>query len=123
MSVSGITGVNDDIGGRVARTVELLQRFDLAAWLGAANEHLVPAMDSGIAYLIATQSIIATMVFWVFIACASRQETIEQKRYLNAAMLYLSLTMLVSYSMLTIKTAAILWFVHGSLQQPQTKSA
>jgi hypothetical protein len=33
------------------------------------------------------------------------------------AALYLSFSMLVSYSFLSIKTAAILWFITGALQR------
>ena len=64
-----------------------------------------------------TQSIVITAIIWLFISCVSNQTTEEQVRFTHAVLLYLALTMIVSYSMLTIKTAALAWFAQGVFQR------
>ena len=116
VAVTGAQSGADDALGRIAHTVELLRQYELADWLGASDDYLREAMDSGIAYAIATQSIVGVVLLWTFLALFSSEDTLEQIRFKHAALLYVSLTMLVSYSLFTIKTAAVLWFIHGALQ-------
>lgn len=109
---------SDDFPGRIAHTVELLKRFGVPEFFGISNdpELLSQAVDSGVAYLIMTQSILAFAILWMFIVFGSAERTREQIRFTHAAGIYLSLTMMVSFAFLTIKTAAILWFIYGALQ-------
>jgi len=106
----------DNFPGRVAYGVELLARYDIAEWFGNSDRLLAPAVDSGLAYTIATQSIIGLVAFWLFLVLNAEERTPVQVKYLHALCIYLALSMLVSYSMFSIKTAALLWFIHGSLQ-------
>lgn len=107
----------DDFSGRVAFSLDLLSQFTLPDLLGYSDKFLEKAVDSGIAYLILTQSLIGTVLIWFFIACLSTQKNEEQVRYTLSLLLYMALAMMVSYSTLTIKTASIAWFIHGVLQQ------
>lgn len=106
---------SDDFFGRVAHTITLLQNFDAASWLGVSNEHVVSAMDSGIAYLVTTQSIMGVTLIWIAVTAFLSSTTSTQRRFTYAFAIYVSLSLLVSYSLLTIKTAALLWFIHGAL--------
>ena len=108
--------IDDNFPGRVAYGVDLLSRFDVLDWFGNSNRLLDQAVDSGIAYAITTQSVIGVAAFWAFLVLNAKEQTIPQVKYLHAICLYLSLSMLVSYSFFSIKTAAILWFIHGSFQ-------
>lgn len=108
----------DDFAGRVAHTIVLLQKYDLQDLLGISTFHLVAAMDSGLAYLITTQSLFLTVVLWLFIALALNEETRHAAIFKVATALYLSLSMLISFSFLSIKTAALLWFILGAMQTP-----
>lgn len=114
----GLTDITDDFGGRIAHTVELLRQFGADEYLGISNDPdlLSKAVDSGVDYLIMTQSAWAVGILWLFITIGSRQGRLDQRRYTNAIAIYLSFTMMVSYGFLSIKTAALLWFIHGSLQ-------
>jgi putative polymerase len=100
-----------------------LQRYEAADWFGLSDRYLLDAADSGIAYLIATQSIVGVLVLWVFLALLGREQTLEQARFKTGALIYVALTMLVSYSLFTIKTAALLWFVFGALQASPARVA
>jgi len=106
----------DNFPGRVAYSIDLLNKYDLAEWFGNSNHFLGPAMDSGLAYAIATQSIVGVVLFWLFLVLHAKEDTVAQVRYLHSICAYLALSMLVSYSLFSIKTAALLWFIFGSLQ-------
>jgi putative polymerase len=106
----------DDFPGRLAHGVELLKQYDVAEILGASNRYIAESMDSGVAYLITTQSLPGLLLLWAYFAWGTNAQTAEQVRFTHALSLYLALSMLVSYSFLTIKTAAILWFIQGALQ-------
>jgi putative polymerase len=118
----GLHGGSDDFSGRIAHTVELIERFGLVEFLGVSTDRVLisQAVDSGLAYLILTQSLFGVVLLWLFIALGSAERTPAQLRFKHAACIYLSLTMMVSFAFLSIKTAALLWFVHGALQKLQT---
>ena len=121
-----IDGAYDDFSGRVAYGVDLLTRFDIFEWFGNSNRLVGPAADSGIAYTITTQSIFGLVAFWVFLVLNAAERTPEQIKYLHALCVFIVLTLLVSYSLFSIKTAALLWFIHGSFQMsamPRTSAA
>jgi putative polymerase len=113
---------SDDFPGRIAYTTDMLQNFTLVDLLGLSDRLLQAAVDSGVAYLIITQSLIGTVVLFLFVIYASAQNTKEQMRFMHALLLYTSLTMMVSASMLTIKTAALAWFIHGALQRSSARA-
>jgi putative polymerase len=112
----------DDFAGRVAHTIDLLQQLGPAELLGVSNDQqlLSQAVDSGIAYLIMTQSILGFAILWMFIVFGFPETEPHQVRFANALGIYLSLTMMVSWSFLTIKTASLLWFIAGALQANRT---
>lgn len=113
----------DDFAGRLAHTVELLRNYDVAEMLGLSNEYLTKSMDSGVAYLIMTQSVLGLLLLWAYVAWGAREDTAEQVRFTHTLSLYLALSMLVSYSFLTIKTGAVLWFIQGALQGASVRYA
>lgn len=116
-AVGGFAAGSDDFTGRIALTWELLSRFDLAEFLGASDRYLAAAVDSGLAYMIITQSLIGTCIIWLFIVYGSADGRRDQVRYNHALCMYVSLLLMVSFALFTIKTAALLWFVHGCLQK------
>ena len=121
-----VNSMDDNFPGRVAYGVELLTRFDIWEWIGNSDRLVGPAADSGIAYTITTQSIFGLIAFWVFLVLNAAERTPEQIKYLHALCLYIALTLLVSYSLFSIKTAALAWFIHGSFQRvsfPKTARA
>jgi putative polymerase len=113
----------DDFAGRLAHTVELLRNYDVAEMLGLSNEYLMKSMDSGVAYLIMTQSVLGLLLLWAYVAWGAREDTAEQVRFTHTLSLYLALSMMVSYSFLTIKTGAVLWFIQGTLQGASARYA
>jgi putative polymerase len=117
--LGGLQIGGDDFSGRIAFTADLLSRFDLQDFLGISDHYMKSAVDSGLAYFIITQSIIGLCAVWLFLVYASSEARMEQVRYNHALCLYMSLLLMVSYALFTIKTAALLWFIHGCLQRKQ----
>jgi len=111
----------DNFPGRVAYGVEMLRQFEVWEWFGNSDRLVGPAADSGVAYTITTQSIIGLAAFWIFLVFNAEERTPDQIKYLHALCLYIALTMLVSYSLYSIKTAALLWFIYGSVQMASAR--
>ena len=115
VSLGDLRSGADDFPGRIAHTVELLGAMQLSDILGTSDRLLVTAVDSGLVYLIITHSLVGVGLLWFMIVFAADEATPEQKKYKNAICLYIALSMMVSYSFVSIKTAAPLWFIYGVL--------
>ena len=88
----------------------------MAEFLGVSDEFKSKAVDSGIAYLITTQSIFVVVALWATIVLPASNDRPDKTRFTHAVCIYVALNMMVSFALLTIKTAALLWFIYGSLQ-------
>ena len=66
--------------------------------------------------MITTQSIFIVIALWLTIALTSAEDRPEKTRIVHAVMIYVAMNMMVSFALLTIKTAALLWFTYGSIQ-------
>jgi putative polymerase len=116
VSYLGLKAGPDNFSGRLAHTVTLLRDYGLPEFLGISETYMSKAVDSGLAYLISTQSLLGVIVLWLCISLYTDEKTREALIFKMATALYLSLSMLVSFAFLSIKTAAIVWFVTGALQ-------
>ena len=114
--------LQDNFSGRVAYCVNLLANYDVADWLGLSDHFIIRAFDSGIAYIVATQSVIGVALFWVLLNFEADERWPSQIKFTQGLCTYVALTMLVSYSLFSIKTAALLWFIHGSLQRREVRA-
>ncbi len=110
----------DDFPGRIAHTVYLLSNYGSAEYLGVSDEFLTKAVDSGVAYLITTQSIFVVVALWAVIVVTASENSPDKVRYTHAVCIFIALNMMISSSLLTIKTSAILWLLYGSLQARQS---
>lgn len=110
----------DDMPGRLAYTVELMGRMQPIDYFGLSDRLVPEAADSGIVFMIITHSIVIFAVLWILTVVSLDGSTRARADYLNSIWLYLALAMLVSYSFVSIKTAAPLWFLYGVLAGPVT---
>jgi len=106
----------DTFVGRIAYTVDLLARLRVDDLLGVSAELLPLSVDSGVTYIILTQSLFGLALLWCGIVGLSNDRTRAEVIYGHALTLYLALSMLVSYAFLSIKTASLLWFLLGALR-------
>ena len=113
----GLHAGPDDLPGRIAHTVELLRHYDIEEFFLLSDRFVWLAVDSGIAYLIMTQTVVGFVLIWSFIVFGASERRADQVRFTHAVIVYLCLALMVSFSILTIKTAALLWFMQGILQR------
>jgi putative polymerase len=115
----------DNVFGRVAKTIHLLSDLELSDFIGAtpANE-IINHMDSGASYIIVTQTLFGAVVFWSAISLLPRSLSLLGKFVVHAICLYIACNLLVSYSMFSIKTASLLWFLYGvAIRNPPEPSS
>ena len=118
VSVLGISDTGDDFSGRVAGSVGIISRMSLTDLLGFNTFSAYRAMDSGIAYFLLSQSLIGVLVVWTFISLGLPQDDKPSIIATHAVSLYVTLLLLVSYSLFSVKTAALLWFSYGAIAHP-----
>ncbi len=111
----GLYSGRDDFAGRLSYTIELLISMDFMDYMGLSNRLIETSADSGIVYLIITQSIVIVTLLWILIVTELKEQSPMQRHYKNGVTTYIALTMLVSFSFVSIKTAAPLWFIYGVL--------
>jgi len=118
LAAAGVYGFNlpaggDDFPGRVAGSIRAFFGLDFAEYFGIAKHRVFRGADSGISYFTITQSIIGFAVIWICITLLMPMTTRASVVYVHATALYVSFTLLVSFSFFSIKTAALLWFLYG----------
>lgn len=103
---------SDDFPGRVAYSVEVLRKFGFEDLFGLSLRLIHETEDAGFAYVINSQSLIVAIILWAVLF--ARPAKTAESRYLHFAIaVYLSLNLIVSWSLFSIKTAALLWFMLG----------
>jgi putative polymerase len=114
--VSQLLGWNpleDNFTGRIARGMKQLFLLDGKDLLGFAVP--TPALaDSGIAYLVMAQSLLGVVMLQLFLYMQPHVRDPRARLALNGTALSFTLAILISISMLSIKTAGFYWLLVGS---------
>lgn len=104
--------MTDDFPGRVARGMKQLFKLDWYDLWGFSIP--TPALaDSGIAYLVMSQSLAGVVMLQMFLYLQPGLRRPDQRLYLHGTALTFALSIMVSISMLSIKTAGYYWFLMG----------
>jgi len=104
--------LEDNFPGRIARGMKGL--FKLDAYQFAGFSVPTPALaDSGIAYLVMSQSLAGVVIMQLFLWLTVRPLDDRQRLMLHGTALSFALSILVSISMMSIKTAAFYWLFLG----------
>ncbi|CAA2139247.1 hypothetical protein [Hyphomicrobium sp. ghe19] len=117
--------LSDDFGGRVAKTMALAGNLDFYDVLGMAQwSQIGDNLDSGLTYLIVTQTALGGCFVWLFTTLVASDHApdlelrLRIRRATHAVALFIGLNLLVSYSLFSIKSAAFLWFLYGAAIRP-----
>jgi putative polymerase len=115
----------DNFSGRLAKTVWLLHSLDISDVLGMADSiRIGQHLDSGLTYMIVTQTIFGAGLVWLFTTLAPNDHVpyletrLRMRRAIHATALFIALNLLVSYSLFSIKSASLLWFLYGAAIRP-----
>ena len=110
-AVSRVRLVDNSVGGRLYGSGSYLLEHGPVAWLGLSP---VPIdMDSGYSYLVFSIGVIAPAVLWLRYAGSAFTTDLEARLRLGLAT-YMSLSLLISASFTSIKTAGLLWVLAGA---------
>jgi len=115
--VTGVSEYQDTTLGRIWLTVHALREMSAEAWLGLDFDVAYTYFDSGIAYFIASQSIMIVGAFLLAYAFGLEMPTEDGQAFKNAFMLAFAVGLLVSNSLFSVKSAALWWFVLGAMWQ------
>ncbi len=102
----------EGLGARLAGTIATLGSFDLAQLLGRGAPGVF-TLDSGLGHLLATQGALGFLLYWLAPIVLARPTTVEGRLMVAFASIYFAFNLMFSQSMLTIKTAALLWMAFG----------
>ncbi len=105
----------DDFPTRTAGSIKMLSKMSVADIFGMNSQSAYAVMDSGIAYLLYSQSIIGAAVLWMAVAVALPQKDRASVFFAHMTSIYFGLNLLISYSVFSIKTAGLLWFAYGAI--------
>jgi len=104
--------ITDSTLGRLVFSGGLLSSLNVFNWMGF--EDLPGTQDSGYSAVFVEIGILGLTVLWgLFMSIKGRSSAFNYFRVL--AGLYVSVSLCISYSLVTIKTAALLWFLVGVL--------
>ncbi len=104
--------LSDDFPGRIARGMKQLFKLNIYDLNGFSVP--TPALaDSGISYLVMSQSIAGVVILQLFLFAIVRPMDNRQRLMIHGTAVSFALSILVSISMLSIKTAALYWFYVG----------
>jgi putative polymerase len=104
--------LDNSMWGRFLSSGNSLASFDVWNWLGVG--HTIDDWDSGYTYTISRIGIVGFAAFWaLFMTLKGANAQFQMFRAFCA--LYFATILCVSYSLYTIKTASLLWFLLGAL--------
>lgn len=115
--VMRVDAYQDTTLGRVYLTIHALREMSAEAWLGLDFDVPYKYFDSGIAYFIASQSIMVVGAFLLAFAFGLEMPTEDGQTFKNLFMLAFATGLLVSNSLFSVKSAALWWFVCGAMWQ------
>ena len=113
---------DDDFPGRLAWGVSILGQLEFGELIGYAR-HADQYVDAGLAYLIVTQSLFGAAASWLWMAFGFGETTARERIFIHGIMVYFALSLIISYSAFSIKTAALMWFVFGYLVASRCRAA
>ena len=109
--------IDNSFMGRIYSSGRLIADWGPLQWM-ALQPSLIAAYDSGYGYFLSNFGMIASLLLWMF--AVRRTGLPSTGGFGVATALYVALSMCVTGSILSIKTAALVWFLNGVLSRGVT---
>jgi putative polymerase len=103
----------DNFTGRLAGSMNTLSQVDFAGLFGLNASFSNAAADSGITYFVLSQSLIGVIVIWCAVCLLPEGRRYFTRLYVHGIAIFVPLNLLISYSLFSVKTAALMWFCFG----------
>lgn len=104
---------DNSIGGRIILSSQVLAQMPWQTILGF-GEHSALIADSGYAYVLANQGLICATILWIALFLLPSGSD-AFKRFRLFLVVYVTLILIISGSLFSLKTAGILWAMAGCL--------
>ena len=114
----------DDLIGRISFIGHSFRETDWQFYLGGHARFALAERDSGYTYVIGTSTVFGFLGFIAYWLCYPRADDAASRRLLWGLVIYMCGQLAISStSLLSIKTAALLWFLIGAMrsQSPPSK--
>jgi putative polymerase len=105
--------VDNSMLGRLTGSGDLLNAWSAWDWLGLGGAQ-VTSMDTGYSHVIGNLGILCAAGLWIA-ACLALPKSGDVARLFAAITVYMTLSLGISSSALSIKTAGLMWFALGAL--------
>jgi len=111
------TNWGDDLKGRLGLTAFKLSQIDFkTAIFGHLGNKIYSAADSGFVYFIYALSVFGLIAYWLYTSyILNADHTAMAKRFAWGVSLFISINLLTSAAIFTIKVVAPLWIIGGYL--------
>jgi putative polymerase len=108
--------------GRVLSSLDIWQVFGLGATDVKAGAAFGTSGfgDSGYSYMLVTVGLPGVVIIWALFLFSPVYDA-DAARFKNFVAFYLSILLSISAAVFTIKTAALLWFLYGTLNNPNRR--
>ena len=103
----------EGIAARLHSTFTVFSRLDLSVFVGLGGLQVAGTVDTGLGYLLETQGLFGTLIFWLAPILVHRHVQGPARSLMFFMAIYFGAGFLFSAALYTIKTAALLWFVFG----------
>ncbi len=115
-SILGPSQMGNSLTGRLVISGMELRAFDVADWFGDFGTKLgLENSDAGYAYVINRLGLIGCTALWMLFS-ASTPKTKEAVHFKTLVAIYVCLSLSIGEAFVSIKTAALLWFLYGASQ-------
>jgi putative polymerase len=106
---------DDTFPGRISTTVNMLYELEPLSYLFGNSGSRV-TLDSGYVYIINTQTVFSLLIIFMIILTARKMQTdLVYYKYQFGLAIYVAMNLMISCSIFSIKTAAIIFFFYGWL--------
>ena len=105
-------GPGDNFAGRLTFGMQALGDMKLDRMLGVA-ENPIMLDDAGWADFVQSQSLVVALGLWLFLGLTRFGDAPGQRIAKHGVLLFITLCLPVSNSLLSIKTAALMWMIYG----------
>jgi putative polymerase len=120
-STLDVASIDNDFSGRLLFAGDLLHSLNAWQIFGLQTTDAVME-DAGYAYTLVNMGVLGVAAIWALFAYAPVPDR-GAWRFKTFVALYVVALLMISTSLFTIKTAALLWFLYGTLTNPNRGSS
>ncbi|MCW2318375.1 putative polymerase [Rhodoblastus acidophilus] len=112
----------DDLEGRIGLSISQLAALDFRQIFAGSPDRVGELADNGYGYVIATQSVLGLILFWLFQIDALPRRKDYEMRFAVGAALYVACNLLTSEAIFSMKVGSALWLLAGFIHSESARA-